>query len=57
MSGGGSAEKELASVTSWLLLDESGSGGNDHSQPVSLRLYGKRLIGLSPYFPCHSFRD
>ena len=57
MSGGGSAEKELASVTSWLLLGESGSGGNGNSQPVGLRLYGKRLIGLSPYFRCHSFRD
>lgn len=52
-----SAEKELAFVASWLLLGELGSGRNENSQPISLGLYGKRLIGLSPYFPCHSFRD
>lgn len=27
------------------------------AQPGGLGLYGKRLIGFSPYFPCHSFKD
>ena len=53
----GYAEKSLALVTSCLLLGESGNGRNENSQPISSGLYGKRLIGLSPYFPCHSFRD